>query len=187
MALFENPLELTAVIFSLAGVLLAVKPYVINWPIAMLGTALYLFIFKESRLYSDMVLQFFFLLIQAVGWWKWTKGRMGHSPITSLSGKSWARQTAVFLVLWIVWTQVVLALFPQANMPWIDSFTAALSVWAVVLQAQRKWENWILWLLADLIYVPMYVLADRTLTAALYSIFLFIALAGLRSWHRQRV
>jgi nicotinamide mononucleotide transporter len=57
----------------------------------------------------------------------------------------------------------------------------------VVLQAQRKWENWILWLLADLIYVPMYVLADRTLTAALYSIFLFIALAGLRSWHRQRV
>jgi nicotinamide mononucleotide transporter PnuC len=107
-------------------------------------------------------------------------------------------EAALFVLGWSVWTTLILNFpswiatiydvnIPQAQMPWLDSFTASLSVWAITLQARRKWENWILWLLADSIYIPLYISVGKPLTALLYGIFLLLALSGLRSWYQQRV
>lgn len=190
--------EISAVVLSLAGVLLAVKPYTANWPFAMAGTLLYVWVFIDCRLYSDMVLQFVFIAIQAYGWWQWSHKKTSVNPISSLSGRQWLTESLLFLAGWCVWTLILISFtpwisvllgtsIPRPAMPWLDSLTAALSVWAITLQARRKWENWILWLLADVIYIPMYYAVGIPLTALLYALFLLLALLGLRSWHRQRV
>jgi nicotinamide mononucleotide transporter len=191
-------IELAAVVLSMAAVLLAIKPYTANWPVAMAGTLLYGWIFFECRLYSDMVLQFIFIAMQAFGWWQWSKKQSTANIISSLTGRQWLIESVVFLTAWGVWTWLLIAFLPWLSvllgiyiprpaMPWLDSFTASLSVWAIILQARRKWENWILWLLADIIYIPLYVSVGIPLTALLYTVFLLLAVFGLRSWYRQRV
>jgi len=191
-------LETAAFVLSLAGVLLAIKPYTANWPVAMAGTLLYAWVFNTCQLYSDMVLQFFFIVVQAYGWRRWTIKNRAEFPISSLTPRRWLGEAALFVLGWSVWTTLILNFpswiatiydvnIPQAQMPWLDSFTASLSVWAISLQARRKWENWILWLLADSIYIPLYISVGKPLTALLYGIFLLLALSGLRSWYQQRV
>ncbi len=179
--------EMAAVVLSLAGVLLAIKPYTANWPVSMLGTLLYAWIFYDCRLYSDMVLQFVFIGVQVYGWWKWAQKTGQESPITSVKPLRRLLEALLFFAGWYVWTRLLLTWAPGAAKPWLDSFTASLSVWAISLQARRKWENWILWLLADAIYIPLYISVGKPLTAGLYALFLVLAFVGLRSWYRQRV
>lgn len=180
-------LEIVAIVLSMAGVLLAIKPYTANWPVSMVGTFFYAWIFYDCRLYSDMVLQFVFIGVQAYGWWQWVQKPGDESPITSVKPNRRLLETLVFLAGWYVWTMLVLAQAPGAAKPWLDSFTASLSLWAITLQARRKWENWILWLIADIIYIPLYISVGKPLTAGLYALFLVLAAIGLRSWYRQRV
>ena len=191
-------IEIAAVVLSMAAVMLAIKPYTANWPVAMAGTLLYAWIFFECRLYSDMVLQFIFISVQAFGWWQWSPKKTSLIPTSSLTGRRWLIEGAVFLASWGLWTGLLISFspwlsvlfgisIPRPAMPWLDSFTASLSVWAITLQARRKWESWILWLLADLIYIPLYLSVGIPLTALLYAVFLLLAVFGLRSWYRQRV
>lgn len=180
-------LEIFAVVLSMTGVLLAIKPYTANWPVAMAGTVLYAWIFYDCRLYSDMVLQFVFIGVQAYGWRQWVQKTGYESPINSLKPNRRFLETLVFFAGWYVWTLLVLSWASDAAKPWLDSFTASLSVWAITLQARRKWENWVLWLIADIIYIPLYVSVGKPLTAGLYAVFLVLAVVGLRSWYRQRV
>jgi nicotinamide mononucleotide transporter len=179
--------EIAAVVLSLAGVLLAIKPYTANWPVAMAGTLLYAWIFYDCRLYSDMVLQFIFVGVQAYGWWQWSDKTSREIPISTCTARRRVLEGVVFLTGWYLWTRLLLMWAPNATAPWLDSFTASLSVWAISLQARRKWENWILWLLADTIYIPLYISVGKPLTAGLYAMFLVLAFMGLRSWYRQRV
>ncbi|NBP05954.1 MAG: nicotinamide riboside transporter PnuC [Bacteroidetes bacterium] len=179
--------EIAAVALSFAGVLLAIKPHILNWPVSMAGTLLYSWVFYECRLYSDMVLQFVFIGIQTLGWWQWALKKTAESPISSLTPWQWMAESLTFLAGWYGWTRIILLWAPDAAMPWLDSFTASISVWAIALQARRKWENWILWLLADIIYIPLYISMGKPLTAGLYAVFLALAVIGLRSWYRQRV
>ncbi len=191
-------IETTAFVLSLVGVLLAIKPHIANWPVSMAGTLIYAWVFYTCRLYSDMVLQFFFIAVQAYGWRQWAHKNGDVNPITSLNTKRWLGETALILLGWGMWTAIILNLsswlsivfditIQPATMPWLDSFTASVSVWAISMQARRKWENWILWLLVDSIYIPMYISVGKPLTALLYGIFLLLALSGLRSWYKQRV
>jgi nicotinamide mononucleotide transporter len=180
-------LEIIAIVLSMAGVLLAIKPYTANWPVAMAGTVLYAWIFYDCRLYSDMVLQFVFVGVQTCGWWQWVQKTGIESPITSVKPNRRLLETLMFFSGWYVWTILVLSWAPGAAKPWLDSFTASLSVWAITLQARRKWENWVLWLIADIIYIPLYISVGKPLTAGLYAVFLVLAAIGLRSWYRQRV
>lgn len=191
-------IEIAAVVFSMAAVVLAIKPYTANWPVAMAGTLLYAWIFFECRLYSDMVLQFIFIGMQAFGWWQWSQHKTTLIPISSLTGRQWLTESIVFLAAWGLWTTMLITFLPWLSVllgipiprpaiPWLDSFTASLSVWAITLQVRRKWENWVLWLLADIIYIPLYLSVGIPLTALLYMVFLLLAVFGLRSWYRQRV
>lgn len=180
-------LEIAAVVLSLAGVLLAVKPYTANWPVAMAGTLLYAWIFYDGRLYSNMVLQFVFIGVQTFGWWQWSLKTTAKNPVSSFTPRLWLTEAVFFLSGWYLWTRLIFFWAPGDVTPWLDSFTASLSVWAITLQARRKWENWILWLLAEIIYIPLFVSVGKPLTAGLYAVFLILAVIGLRSWYRQRV
>lgn len=178
--------EPLAVAFSLAAVALAVRPYALNWPVAMIGTAMYFIIFRNVKLYSDMLLQLVFIGLQIYGWWQWSRRKQGESlPITRIVAGYWPRLALFTLAGWLAWTFTVIRIRPDAAMPWMDGLTAALSVLAIVLQAGKKLENWWIWILADLIYIPLYLNMDLPWTAALYAVFVLIAIAGERNWRRQ--
>lgn len=178
--------EPLAVALSLAAVALAVRPYALNWPVAMIGTAMYFLIFRNVKLYSDMLLQLVFLGLQIFGWWQWSRRKQGETlAITRIAEGHWPRLALFTLAGWLAWTFAVISIRPDAAMPWLDGLTAALSVLAIVLQARKKLENWWIWILADLIYIPLYLNMDLPWTAALYAVFVLIAVTGERNWRRQ--
>jgi nicotinamide mononucleotide transporter PnuC len=176
--------EIIAALLSLAGVGLAIKALRVSWPINAAGTVLYGLIFLHEKFYSDALLQVVFLALQVYGFIKWAPEF--NLSIRSMKRPQWINVLTFTPIAWVLWTWYLTSNLSDARMPWVDSLCVAISVAAVVLQAYKFLENWWFWIVADIIYVPMFFSAGKYVTAALYAIFIAIAIAGLLNWRRMK-
>jgi nicotinamide mononucleotide transporter len=178
-----SPLEILAVLLGLANILLLVRRSLWNYPFGIAMVALYFFIFLEARLYSDALLQIFFLVVQLYGWWCWLAGRdAAGALIVRRAGAGamlrWALGLLAVIALW-GW---LMHRFTDAAYPWWDGAVAMLSVGAQILLSRRFIENWPLWVLVDALAIGLYAARELWLTAGLYALFLVIAAWGWREW-----
>jgi len=178
-------LEWVAAGLGVVNVALVVRRSVWNYPFGLVMVALYFFVFFSARLYSDALLQIFFFVVQLYGWRNWIKARTaaGEVPVSRLSPRSrfaWAAGTAAASLIW----GLGMARYTDAAAPVIDAFIAGTSIAAQILLAQRKVENWVLWILVDVVAVGLYLSRGLEPTAALYALFLVLASAGLVAWLR---
>ncbi len=175
----------TEAIGSLSGALcvwLIVKENVWNWPLGLINNVFYFVIFYRSRLYADMLLQVFFFSIGVYGWWHWRFGDRAQEslPISRVAPKEWIAVLVAIPVLTIAGARALAAVNDAA--PWADAFTTVLSLVAQTLMALKRIEHWWFWLLANLLYVPLYLSRQLPLTAVLYVGFFFLCVSGLRHW-----
>lgn len=193
-SIFMSPYELTAVAFSLACVLLALREHVLTWPAGLIGVTAYFLVFRDARLYADMVLQVIFFAQGVYGWAYWSRRRRGalmsdsrdskRVPIRRLS----ARGRFVTLVAICVFALVAgsaLAQWTDASAPYVDSTLSTLSLVANALLTRKLIENWIAWVVADVGYVGLFLSKGLGLSAALYVLFLALAVAGWLRWQRE--
>ncbi|MGE3691460.1 MAG: nicotinamide riboside transporter PnuC [Novosphingobium sp.] len=176
-------LEWTAMGLGLVNIALLIFRTVWNFAFGIASVALYIFVFWEKRLYGESVLQVFFVLAQAWGWWLWLRagGEDTRVPVRWMEGASraaWVLVTAA-VSLNLGW---VMHKFTNAAMPFADAGITGASVAAQILLAFRRIENWVLWILIDVAAITLYI--DRGLypTAGLYSGMLVMSLIGLREW-----
>lgn len=184
---FETILELFAAILAIWCVWLAAKESVWNWPVAIVSTLIYAYIFYQVKFYSDAVLQIVFLFFQLYGLWHWSqKGVMGSkSKIAVLKLEERILIGLLLSILCPAWYYLLLKFKPDASLPLWDSLATVISLVAIVLQAKKKLETWVLWILADFIYIPMYINKLLFFTAAIYLIFIPLALIGLFKWREN--
>lgn len=188
----ENQIEFWAALTALICVWLAAVENVWNWPVSIVSTLLYALVFYRSRLYSDALLQLVFIAFQIFGWWQWAKkinnerehNKSGHIKIHAISGKKRFLFVLMMLVFGILWYFFLIRMRPDVSLPAIDTAILSISIFAIILQAQKAIENWILWLICDLISVPVYMYKQLWFTAVVYALFLIIAVYGYRSWLR---
>lgn len=178
-------LEGIAVALGLINVALVVKRSVWNYPFGLAMVALYFFVFYEARLYSDALLQIFFFFVQIYGWANWAaaKKQTGEISVGTLDARErvlWALGTAIASLLW----GLVMARFTDAAAPLVDAGVAGTSVSAQILLARRRIENWVLWILVDVVAIGLYWSRDLRVTSALYAVFLVLATGGLIGWAR---
>ena len=181
-----NPIEWVAAGLGLINVALVVRRSLWNYPFGIVMVALYFFIFAEARLYSDALLQIFFLVIQLYGWWNWRVSRADADEVvvevlTPLARMGWLAGTAGFALVW----GEGMARYTDAAAPYVDALVAGASVAAQILQSQRKLECWVLWVAVDVIAVGLYWSRGLGLTAALYAVFLGMAAYGGWAWWQQ--
>ena len=188
-----SPYELTAVAFSLACVLLALREHVLTWPAGLIGVAAYFLVFKDARLYADMVLQVIFFAQGVYGWAYWSRRRRGsltsdsrdqYVPIRSLSARG-RLVTVVAICLLALAVGSALAQWTDASAPYVDSTLSSLSLVANALLARKLIENWIAWVVADVGYIGLFMWKGLGLSAALYVLFLALAVAGWLRWRRE--
>jgi nicotinamide mononucleotide transporter len=182
-----NVLELIAALLGVASVGLVVLRNVWAFPIGIVMVLLYAWIFWEQKFYSDMGLQFVFAVMQAQGWYLWSRGDRADDnkiAVSMLSTHQWAA-TAVFQVLGTWGLGYTMSRFTDASLPWIDAFTTTLSLAAQWWMNKRYVDNWTLWIVADAIYLYQYSAKGLYLTTALYAIFLGMAIFGYREWKRK--
>ncbi|WP_153189601.1 nicotinamide riboside transporter PnuC [Stenotrophomonas sp. MYb238] len=182
-----NPaiLEWSAVIASALGVWLMAQRRMLAWPVGLLSVGLYALVFFEARLYSDMLLQGAFAAFLAYGWANWHRqdkpdGRVAIVPLATDAG---ARDLAMGVAFGLA-LGAAMHTWTDAALPWLDALLAALSLVAQWWQARRHAAAWWLWIVVDVVYVGMYAVKSLHATAALYLVFVALAVVGLRTWKK---
>ncbi|NUS99736.1 MAG: nicotinamide mononucleotide transporter [Sphingomonas sp.] len=179
-------IEIAAALLGVINVLLVVRRSTWNYPFGIAMVSLYFFVFWEAKLYSDALLQVFFLLIQLYGWWAWYHARhVDHGVAVGWMGNksrlSWLAGTALAAAMW----GAGMARFTDAAAPFADATIAGLSVTAQILQSLRRVESWVLWITVDALAIGLFAWRGLFVTSALYALFFMLAIVGLLEWRRR--
>lgn len=179
--------ELIAAILSALGVWLTARRHPWCWPVALVASIVYAWVFAVARLYSDALLQGAFVVMIVYGWIHWVQHLGGDSRVRI------ARlplRSAVLHVLAGVAGAIVLGYIMQrwtnAALPWLDAALTAFSLVGQWWQARRHIAAWWLWIVVNIVYVGEYVYKDLRITAVLYAGFLVLSLIGLHNWRQAR-
>jgi nicotinamide mononucleotide transporter len=177
------PLEIIATIFGLWSVICYVRESVWSWPIGLVNVALFILLFWHGGLYAETGLQIVFVFLQLYGWWQWVRGgeqRQGVR-ITRTSPRLWLL-LAVIGAFTIIPIGFSLARWTDSTVPWWDTIPAVLSLIAQWMISKKKLENWYVWMLVDVISIPLFAYKGFYLTAGLFGMFFILCCFGLRSW-----
>lgn len=183
-------LEITAVIVSALAVWLTARRHLWCWPIGLVSVLLYARIFFTAKLYSDLLLQLIFAVMQLYGWWQWSKtspdSHDSHHQIQPqrLSVPGWLAGLLAGAGGSVL-LGYVMASFTDAHIPWLDSALTSFSLVAQFWMARKYVANWWLWIVVDVVYVGVYIYKNLNLTAGLYVAFIVLAIIGLRNWQRE--
>ncbi len=189
IAFFGQPvswIELIAVVSGLAGVWLTVRKNVLCFPVGILNVLLYAFLFfsPDVRLYADAVLQLFFGVLLLYGWASWKKNKMGDEIRIERTRKIEWLVIVLFISILTLTAGWLLHRFTAASFPILDTALTAVSLIAQWMTARRKLENWWLWVVVDIIYVPLYWTKGLPFTALLYVLFAGLAVNGAIAWRK---
>jgi len=176
-------IEWIAVACGLANVLLIIRRSIWNYPFGFAMVVLYFFIFWQFKLYSEAFLQVYFFVIQFYGLWNWLQGQAqdGRVLVATLPRKTFAVYMAITVVAWIL-ISGAMDKFTDAAAPRWDAAVAALSVVAQFLMSRRHLESWLLWIAVDILAIGLFFTRDLVPTAALYAVFLVLAITGYLQW-----
>jgi nicotinamide mononucleotide transporter len=181
-----STLEWIAALAGAISVYLSARENIWSWPTAIVNVGLYVIVFRRAGLYSDMGLQIVYLVLSIYGWYKWLYGGAEHTQLTvsRASAREWLLVTPAAIVFWIALARYT-ATLPGVALPYLDSGLTTISLVAQWMMTRKILENWVLWIGADVVYVPMYLYKKLPVTAALYAVFLALAVLGLREWWRS--
>lgn len=178
-----SPLEAAAVLFGIASVFLSARQNVWNWPLGIINVALYIIIFYRTELYANMGLQVVYVVLAAYGWWHWLHGGANHGMLrVSRVSKREAALLAIGFVVGTIAISTLLARTTGAALPVADSALTAASLVAQYMMTRKYVEAWLVWIVADLAYVWMFVYKALWPTAGLYLVFTVLAVVGWREW-----
>jgi nicotinamide mononucleotide transporter len=164
---------------------LAVREHIWNWPIGVASSVFYVILFLNNRLFGDMGLQVVYIALGILGWYWWLRGGQNQSR---LAVSRTTKHTAAWLIIFVIACTIGMTFYfrhIQDSAPFLDAFTTALSLAAQYQITKKLFENWYVWIVADVIYVGLYIYKDLYLTAGLYGIFIVMCIFGLRDWRRS--
>ena len=180
-------IELIAASLGVLAVWLTIRQNLWCWPIGLVMVLIYSWIFYDVKLYSDMLLQGVYAVLQLYGWWQWTRGGSSHSgvQVNRLSTQGLLFSLAAGS-LGAIALGYLMATFTDAAAPWQDAALSAFSLVAQVWMAQKRVECWPLWIVLDLLFVALFLTHGMHLTAGLYALFTLLAISGWLTWQRDR-
>jgi nicotinamide mononucleotide transporter len=175
--------EILGFVTGIAGVYLTIRENPLCFPVGLINVVVSLFLFANQQLYSDALQQAVYFVLLSYGWHQWKFRRQYASlAVTRLSGK-WI----AFLVPATVGVALTLGFtfgtYTDADVPYLDAGATALSFAAQFLVARKKIENWMLWMVVNIVYTGIYISKDLYLYAVLFTVYFILSVIGYRQWH----
>ena len=188
--LWEAPftwLELIAFVLSIAMVFANMRVMPVAWPLAIVSSLLYFGLFWSYKLYGDGSLQVFFAVVALWGWWQWLRGTQADGRALQVRtlparGRWWL--LAALAASWPA-TGFFLKTFTDTDVPWWDAFPTAASVIGQWLLGRMYIENWLAWIVVNIVSVGLFAYKGLWLTTLLYSLFIAMSFIGWRAWQRM--
>ena len=176
--------EIAGFVATALGIWLTTRRLLICWPVVLAADFLYLAVFYQARLYSDALLQVFFVAFTLYGWWHWWRGvrEEGEVRVVPLSLRGWLAGLAAGALgaVLLGWLMVRVG----AALPHLDAALTSYSLVGSWWQARKHTANWWLWIVVNLVYIGEYLYKDLVPTALLYLLLAVLAVIGLRDWRR---
>ncbi len=180
-------LELIAVLFGIISVLFARKNNILVYPTGLVSTILYVYILFEFQLYGDLIINGYYSIMSVLGWYLWSKTKDGEDefPISTINRKEFIISVLIFTIT-LTFVAFVYHFFDKFThwTAYVDALTTGLFFVGMWLMAKRKIENWILWIIADVISVPLYFYKGLTFSSFQFILFTIIAILGYKEWKR---
>ncbi|WP_174291027.1 nicotinamide riboside transporter PnuC [Sphingomonas bacterium] len=166
-------------------VALLVRRSLWNYPFAIASVVLLGWVFLAARLYSDALLQVFYVAINLYGWSSWSRSRAtaGRVMVEPMSVRALLGWSVAGVGATIGWGAIMRG-YTDASYPWWDAAVAVPSIVAQLLLARRQIENWAVWIAVDCVAVPLYVTKGLWAAAGLYVIYLALSVWGWIDWRR---
>ncbi len=185
--LAANWIEIAGTITTVLGIWFTTRRMLICWPVVLAADFLYLVVFYRARLFSDALLQGFFVAFTIYGWWHWWRGVVeeGEVRVVPLAPKGWIAGLAAGAVGAVLLGLLMVRI--GAALPHLDAALTSYSLVASWWGARKYIANWWLWIVVDLVYIGEYLYKGLQLTALLYAGLVVLAVLGLREWRRAPV
>ncbi len=177
-------LELAGVVTAALGIWLTTRRMLICWPITLVSIFIYMVVFFRAGLFSDALLQVFFVAFTVYGWWHWWRGVRDEGQVRVVALPLPGLYIAIVLGAAGSFVLGSLAKRLNAALPYLDAMLMSYSLVATWWQARKHIASWWLWILVDAIYVGEYIYKGLWPTALLYAAFVPLAVLGLRDWRR---
>ncbi|AQS94110.1 nicotinamide mononucleotide transporter [Polaribacter sp. BM10] len=181
-------LEIIAVIFGFLSVWYSKKNKVLVFPTGMISTLIFVYLLLKWELLGDMMINAYYFIMSIYGWYIWTYKSDGEreTPISKTTYKEKKISVLIFIAT-LIFVYAVYTYFEKWTnwTAYVDTFTTAIFFVGMWLMAKRKIENWIFWIIGDLISVPLYLYKGFTFTSFQYFGFTFIAIFGYLAWKKN--
>lgn len=177
-------LEWLGFVSTIACIYLAAKENILNWPVSILSIVISAILYFDSHLFGDFALQFYFLFTAFYGWWFWLKKKKEREKlIVRIKLQQWIIIVILIAILTML-SGYLLDRYTPSNVPYEDGFCTAVSLVAQIMLTRKILENWVLWILVDICYVPLLIYKNLNLYALLYAILVVIAIKGYLDWRK---
>jgi nicotinamide mononucleotide transporter len=160
---------------------------ILVYPTGIVSVLIYVYLAFEYKLYADMGVNSYYFVMSVYGWYHWKDtgdADRDQIPVTINDAREWGITAALvvgsFFILYAFLTGAT-----DSDVPLWDALTTCLAIAGMYLMARKKLENWIFWILTDIISVPLYFYKGLILTSLQFLIFTGLAIAGYLAWRRS--
>jgi nicotinamide mononucleotide transporter len=181
-------LEIIAVIFGFLSVWFSKQNKIWVFPTGMVSTLIFVYLLLKWELLGDLMINAYYFIMSVYGWYIWTR-KVDATQVTQISTTT-VKEKKIAVVIFLA-TLIFVYLVYNYNEKWtswvayVDTFTTAVFFVGMWLMAKRKIENWLFWIVGDLISVPLYLYKGFTFTSFQYFGFTFIAIFGYLAWKKN--
>ena len=181
-------LEIIATIFGLLSVWYSKQNKVLVFPTGMISTVIFVYLLYKWELLGDMMINVYYFIMSVYGWYIWTR-KVDESDVTPISKTTFNEKKlslAIFLAT-LVFVYLVYHAFGKWTswVAYVDTLTTGIFFVGMWLMAKRKVENWLFWIVGDIISVPLYFYKGFTFTSLQYFVFTIIAVYGYLAWKKN--
>jgi len=183
---FEIILEVLVFVFGILSVVFAKKENILVYPTGLIATVITVYLLYQAKYFGDMTLNIYYSVMSVYGWYNWAKGDNDHElEITRTNFTEKLIGFLIFLVTMFI-TYLVYVAFdhPLEKENYVDIFTSGIFFTAMWYMAIKKIENWTLWIIGDLIAVPLFWYRDLNMLALQYLIFTILAILAYIEWKK---
>ena len=181
-------LEIIAVIFGFLSVWFSKQNKIWVFPTGIISTLIFVYLLFKWELLGDMMINGYYFIMSIYGWYVWTR-KSGETHINQIS-RTTIKEKKISIILFfatLLFVFIIYKIFDKWTswVAYVDTITTAIFFVGMWLMAKRKIENWIFWIVGDLISVPLYLYKGFTFTSFQYFGFTFIAIFGYLAWKKN--
>lgn len=182
-----SALEWIAVITGVMSVWFSMKENILVYPTGIISVLIYVYLTFQYKIYADMGVNAYYFVVSVYGWYYWThtgSAEVKQVPVTiNNKSENWITGGIFLCSLGILF--FILHNFTDSDIAFWDALTTAFAISGMWLMARKKLENWIAWIITDLISIPLYFYKGLILTSFQFLFFTALAFAGYFAWKKS--